>query len=138
MNLYLARHGEALSPLPLQPASLTPAGKKELIEKSQKLSLQGVTVWHSEKLRTKESARLLAPNGSFQTKKALNPDGDAISLLLEIEQEERDLLIVSHEPLLHQLYAALPAEGKIPLHFDVGSLVIFQKSGVLWRFVRQL
>ncbi|HXL72030.1 MAG TPA: histidine phosphatase family protein [bacterium] len=133
MKLYLARHGQAASSEPGVPASLTDQGKRDLALMGRELAVRNLNIeqiWYSPKTRTRQTAEIYAEILGVKSlnmieKKVLSPDGDIDLLHHEInESYVQNLLVVSHEPVLHDLSSFLGVNSE-----DLSSIV-FPPSGV--------
>jgi len=109
MRLYLVQHGKALSEDIDPKRPLSEEGKKdtERIAKFLKGKIDLDVIWHSEKLRTKETAQTLAeyllPKEGLKELKRLLPLDPVESLLRKIIGERKNIMIVSHLPFLQKL-----------------------------------
>ena len=93
MKLYLMRHGEYVVQDMRQKNPLTEAGKKDIATMAQFLKEANLSIsqiFHSEKLRAKETAEIIAHGflGSFkiEEKKGLSPLDDIDQLISEISE----------------------------------------------------
>jgi phosphohistidine phosphatase len=133
MKLYLARHGQAASPEPGAPAVLTARGKTDVERvglELVRLSLNIQQIWYSPKTRTRQTAEIYAENLGIKPlnlieKNTLLIDA-AIDLLYHdiLESKIKNLLLVSHEPLLNELSSFLVGDMA-----DL-STIFFPTSGV--------
>jgi phosphohistidine phosphatase len=125
MRLYLAHHGEAIGPDvdPLRP--LSAAGRsavERLAAEAARRGAQPAVVWHSGKLRAKQTAEAYwrACNGlaEFSATRDLQPDDPPSWMRDRLRGEPRDLLIAGHFQHLPRLLALLkPGESPgFPLH----------------------
>jgi phosphohistidine phosphatase len=80
-------------------------------------------VWHSGKLRTRQTAeafwRACNPLASFSATRDLQPDDPPSWILTRLRGEKRDVLIAGHMPHLAGLLQLLvpgPGENAFPLH----------------------
>jgi phosphohistidine phosphatase len=114
MNVYLVRHGDALS---ANENSLRPLSQKgrQGIERTARLALerkiQVSIIYHSGILRARESAEifgeLLAPPLGLEEHGDLLPGDDPVIIRAELEIAEYSILLVGHLPYLHRLAALL-------------------------------
>lgn len=133
MKLYLARHGQAASPKPDAPSSLTAQGKTDVERVGQELASRSLNIqqiWYSPKTRTRQTAEIYAEilgikPSNLMEKNTLLIDG-AIDFLYHdiLESKIKNLLLISHEPLLNELSSFLVE--------DMGDLspILFPTSGV--------
>lgn len=107
MKLYLVRHGEA-HPSSVDPhQGLTEQGRL-MVEKVaghlKTLNVIPVNVWHSEKLRAKQTAEILCdilrPRGDFLENTGLSPNGNIEDAKILLDEETEDLMWVSHLPFV--------------------------------------
>ena len=127
MNLYLVHHGVAVGPevdprRPLSPAGL--ANVERLASQAAARGAKPTVVWHSGKLRAKQTAeaywRACNALAEFSATRDLQP-GDPPSWMRDrLRGESRDILIVGHFPHLPRLLELLlpgeDAPGAFPLH----------------------
>jgi len=114
MEFYLVRHGEAKSEAvdPLRP--LTEAGKRDVEKVAQDAVARQVRIFeilHSDKLRAKETAvilaRYLSPLGGLRETKNLGPENDPSLAQMELESALNPLMMVGHLPHLSRLVSML-------------------------------
>jgi len=126
MNVYLVRHAEAEPKEVDAERPLTREGRRDArrlaaVLRSMRLSVDAI--WHSHKLRSKETAEAMAKavqsKSGLVCRRDLRPNGDAPSLAAEIGSMDRDLMLVGHEPHLGRLAACLLCQGKAAL-LDLG------------------
>jgi phosphohistidine phosphatase len=114
MNVYLVRHGDAVS---ANENSLRPLSQKgrQSIERTARLALdrkiQISIMYHSGILRAQESAEifseLFAPPLGLEEHGGLLPEDDPAIVKAELEIVECSILLVSHLPYLNRLAALL-------------------------------
>ncbi len=84
---------------------------KELLEKNTDNLSAVRTIWSSDLLRAKQTAKIAADllNLSVNEKTFLSPDGDPRKVLAELDKLDSDetLLMVSHQPLVGELVSLL-------------------------------
>ena len=127
MNLYLAHHGEAVGPEvdPLRP--LSAAGRQAVERLAAEAARRGAhpaIVWHSGKLRAKQTAeafwRACNALAEFSATRDLQPDDPPSWILDRLRAESRDVLIAGHFPHVPRLLTLLkPGAGTsagFPLH----------------------
>ncbi len=152
MPLYLVQHGAAKTEAEDPQRGLSEGGR-ETVERmaeflsSLRLSLDRIE--HSEKLRAKQSAEILAarlqpPEGTKQTG-GMAPNDDVEPMLARLEKEEKNLALVGHLPYLSRLAArllGLPAE--VPaVRFQMGGVVRLDRDetgrwAVTWALAPEL
>lgn len=114
MNVFLLRHGDAVSANENPARPLSPGGRQE-IERTARIALERNVVisviYHSGILRAFESAeimgRLLAPTLSLEEHAGLLPEDDPAIVKAELEGAEHSILLVGHLPYLNRLAALL-------------------------------
>jgi len=138
MRLYLARHGSAASPAVDPACGLSEGGRAEIARLAafiRPLTLQPAEVWHSGKERAEQTARLLAAALSGRPPvtqhDGLNPNDSPVDIAAELEDEERDLLLVGHLPFMSLLCSYLLARGGPPevVTFLTGTMACLQRNG---------
>ena len=109
MNLYVVRHGDALSDLADPARPLSPGGREELDKLANCLvsHLQASVILHSGKTRAQESAQILQavalPNASVQMRPGLSPNDPVDQMAEELQHAAQDLVIVGHLPYVLSL-----------------------------------
>jgi phosphohistidine phosphatase len=128
MRLYLVHHGQAVGPDvdPRRPLSAVGrASVDRLADLAAKRGAKPAVVWHSGKLRAKQTAeafwRACNPLADFSATKDLQPDDPPLWMRDRLRHEPRDILIAGHFPHLPRLAAALAGEpegapGDFPPH----------------------
>jgi phosphohistidine phosphatase len=115
MKLYLIQHGEAKSEVEDPERSLTSRGEREVMSVSRVasgLNIKPSKVYHSGKLRAKQTAEIIAgalkiPNLSGQSVQGLNPNDDIRPWAERISKEKEDLILVGHLPFFEKLTSFL-------------------------------
>ncbi|HEY7317322.1 MAG TPA: phosphohistidine phosphatase SixA [Candidatus Binatia bacterium] len=114
MNIYLVRHGEAVSERMDPERPLTPSGREEVEQVARKAAARGVQVsaiFHSGILRAKQTAEIFAAhlqfNSGVQKLSGLLPQDDPAVAKGEIEAAEHSIILVGHLPHLNRLLALL-------------------------------
>src|SRR5258706_705731 len=142
MHLYLAHHGVAVGPdvdarRPLSAAGL--AGVERLASKAAALGAKPVVVWHSGKLRAKQTAeaywRACNALAEFSATRDLQPDDPAQWMRDRLRGETRDILIAGHLTHLPRLLALLVLGGEAGVEFPVNGVVALnsEDGGDTWR-----
>jgi phosphohistidine phosphatase len=125
VNLYLIHHGDAVGPDvdPLRP--LSNVGRANVDRLAQLAARRGVkpaVVWHSGKLRAKQTAeafwRACNALAEFSATRDLQPDDPPQWMRDRLVGETRDILVAGHFPYLPRLRALLVngLESDFPLH----------------------
>lgn len=120
--LYLVRHGDAV-PAETDPARpLSAKGEAEVEETAKELLAEGAQVseiWHSGKLRAKQTAEIIARVLGVDKvieKKGLKPDDPATPIADLIRQTNKSILIAGHLPFIPKLASLLqPDLGTVEL-----------------------
>ena len=114
MNIYLVRHGEAVSEKQDPQRPLSPSGRQEVERVARMAAAKNVQVsviFHSGILRARQTAEILAqslrcPSG-VQPLSGLRPQDDPAIAKAEIEVAESPIILVGHLPHLNRLVALL-------------------------------
>ena len=143
MKLYLIQHGEAKSGVEDPERSLTARGEEEVTGVSRiatGLNIRPSKVYHSGKLRAKQTAEMIAgalkiPDLCVQSVQGLNPNDDVRPWVERISGEKEDLMLVGHLPFLEKLTSSLLCgneNGRLVL-FRYGAIVsLDQKEDKRW------
>ena len=139
MRLFLVHHGDAVGPEvdPRRPLSPTGAAAVErLAAAAARKGAQPSVVWHSGKLRAKQTAEIFwrACNAlaEFSAARDLQPDDPPAWIRDRLRHEPRDLMLAGHYPHLPGLLRLLaPDAPSFPLH----GIVVLQSDddGETWR-----
>jgi phosphohistidine phosphatase len=114
MNVYLVRHGEAVSEQQDPQRPLTSSGR-EAVERvawmAAAKNVQVSAIFHSGILRARQTAEILAEAlqcaSTVQPLSGLRPQDDPAIAKAEIEASESPIMLVGHLPHLHRLLALL-------------------------------
>ena len=139
MNLYLVRHGDAVSDLRDPARPLSERGRAELQTLAQCLApqLDNADIVHSGKTRAEQSAQILQtvalPNASLAVREGLNPNDDVESLAQSLEHEHGDLVVVGHLPYVSRLTSLLVCgdPDRSMYMFDTGTCVALQRQWIV-------
>lgn len=133
MLLYLVRHGEA-KPKEADPERpLSPRGVEQVKRAARALARLRPAVqviWHSGKRRAEQTAALFAEAlgamaGSAPCSRGgLDPEDPPELLLRELQEQQRDLLIVGHLPHLARLATALILDREAPQALDLPAAAV--------------
>jgi phosphohistidine phosphatase len=137
--LFLVHHGDAVGPEVDPRRPLSPAGSsavERLAEKSAKMGAQPAVVWHSGKLRAKQTAEIFWRScnalAEFSAARDLQPGDPPAWMRDRVRHEPRDLLLAGHFPNLPGLLRLLvPDAPSFPPH----GIVALQTDddGETWR-----
>jgi phosphohistidine phosphatase len=136
MRLVLVHHGDAVGPDVDPRRPLSPWGR-EAVERLAKdaaaLGVKPMVVWHSGKLRAKETAeafwRACNPFAEFSASRDLQPDDPPEWIRDRLRGESRDTLIAGHYPHLPRLLTLLLNAG--PDASGARTHVSFPQNGVV-------
>jgi phosphohistidine phosphatase len=124
VRLVLVHHGEVVGPEVDPRRPLSPAGREAVERLAQFAAARGLkpaVVWHSGKLRAKETAeafwRACNPFAEFSATRDLQPDDPPDWVRDRLRGESRDILIAGHYPHLPRLLTLLlRAAPSFPQH----------------------
>lgn len=132
MRLYLVQHGEAKSELIDPKRPLTERGRQDVAKVAKFVASHGArvqTIWHSTKLRAKETAEIMAeaikPTEGLIERKDLAPSDPVEGVGTELETIGTDLMIASHLPFLMRLSSQLLVGN------DSHAIIGFRQGGVV-------
>lgn len=119
LNIYLVRHGEAVSERIDSARPLTRAGREQVERVADRAASQNVQVsaiFHSGILRAKQTAEIIAQRLSFNSGtrelSGLLPQDDPSIAQAELETAESPIMLVGHLPHLSRL-ASLLVSGQM-------------------------
>ena len=114
MRLVLVHHGDAVGPEVDPRRPLSPWGREAVQRLATEAAARGVkpaVIWHSGKLRAKETAeafwRACNPFAEFSATRDLQPDDPPEWMRDRLRGESRDILIAGHYPHLPRLLLLL-------------------------------
>ncbi|HXD73282.1 MAG TPA: hypothetical protein VN628_06085 [Vicinamibacterales bacterium] len=124
MRLVLVHHGDAVGPEIDPRRPLSPWGREAVQRLAAEAAARGVkpaVVWHSGKLRAKETAeafwRACNPFAEFSATRDLQPEDQPDWIRDRLRGESRDLLIAGHYPHMPRLLSLLKREeSSFPLN----------------------
>jgi phosphohistidine phosphatase len=145
MQIYLVQHGES-KPEEIDPERrLTESGARAVQKVADFLQTSGGgqvdAIWHSGKPRAQQTAELLAPSTRAGERAVIHHDGlapkDAVEpIKQELEQGNRNVMIVGHLPFLGRLAALLltgEADNEV-VSFQFGCVVCLKRDDAgKWR-----
>ena len=144
MELYLFRHGEAMSPLENPESPLTQKGRRDverMVDVLKKEHVRFRKLYHSPKLRAVETAAILGSHFGVtpETIEYLTPEDDP-EKAKGLFRDDENVMVVGHLPHLPSLASLLMTGkiGKIQLDFKTAGVVCLEK-GQTWslRWVRR-
>lgn len=142
MNLYLVRHGDAVSAAENPQRPLSSEGRRR-VEQTARLALerkvQVSAIYHSGVLRAQETAEILAehvkPASGTAQLSGLLPEDDPAAVRAEIDLATAPILLVGHLPFMSRL-AGLLVSGdpeQAVVEFFPATMVCFDKSAARWK-----
>src|SRR3954467_9377427 len=118
MRLVLVHHGDAVGPELDPRRPLSPWGREAFARLAVDAAAGGVkpvVIWHSGKLRARETAeafwRACNPFAEFSASRDLQPDDPPEWIRDRLHGESRDILIAGHYPHVPRLLALLLNDG---------------------------
>ena len=137
MQVVLVHHGDAVGPELDPRRPLSPWGRTAVQRLAAEAAARGVkpaAVWHSGKLRAKETAeafwRACNPFAEFSATRDLQPDDPPEWIRDRLRGESRDLLIAGHYPHMPRLLSLLLAgpESSGPHSFPINGVVALRSD----------
>ena len=141
MFLYLAHHGEAVGPEVDPQRPLSARGRAAVEQLAARAAARGIkpaVVWHSGKLRAKQTAEAMwrACNAlaEFSASRDLQPDDPPQWFRDRLHAETRDIIVAGHFPHLPRLLALLVTGGEAGVDFPVHGCValVSNDEGDTW------
>src|SRR5216110_89433 len=142
MYLYLVHHGVAVGPDVDARRPLSAAGQADVERLAAQAAARGakpVVVWHSGKLRAKQTAeafwRACNALAEFSATRDLQPDDPAQWIRDRLHGETRDILIAGHFTHLPRLLALLVTGGEAGVEFPINGVVALsgEDGGETWK-----
>ncbi|MGC4085456.1 MAG: phosphoglycerate mutase family protein [Vicinamibacterales bacterium] len=131
VRLYLVHHGDAVGPDVDVRRPLSDAGRAAVDRLAKEAAARGakpVVIWHSGKLRAKQTAeaywRACNPLAELSATRDLQPDDLPAWIRDRLRFEPRDILLAGHYPHLPRLLAMLRNEPD-------GTLASFPPHGIV-------
>lgn len=142
MHLYLVHHGAAVGPDVDPRRPLSEAGKRSVERTAAAAAARGTRpdfVWHSGKLRAKQTAeeywRACNALSTLAATRDLQPDDPPVWIRDRLRGESRDILLAGHYPHLPGLLGLLLGDSEkgalFPLHGAVALRT--DDAGETWR-----
>jgi phosphohistidine phosphatase len=141
MFLYLVHHGHAVGPDVDPRRPLSPEGRADVERIAAKAAGLGATpavVWHSGKLRAKQTAeafwRACNALAELSATRHLQPDDPPQWMRDRLRTEARDILIAGHFPYLPRLLGLLVTGGEAGVAFPENGIVALESldEGATW------
>jgi phosphohistidine phosphatase len=142
MFLYLVHHGDALGPDVDPRRPLSSQGRAEvdrIAAQAAELGARPAIVWHSGKLRAKQTAeafwRACNALAELSATRDLQPDDPPQWMRDRLRAEARDILIAGHFPYLPRLLALLVTGGEAGVSFPEHGMVALEThdEGETWQ-----
>jgi phosphohistidine phosphatase len=138
LRLFLVHHGDAVGPEVDPRRPLSEAGRIAVERLAAEAAARGAkpaVVWHSGKLRAKQTAeafwRACNALAEFSATRDLQPDDRPEWMRDRLRGESRDVLIAGHYPHLPRLLATLVADADaFPPH---GVVALESEDGERWK-----
>jgi phosphohistidine phosphatase len=139
MLLYLAHHGDAVSPAEDPQRPLSRLGRTQVDRLSSQAAERAVrpaAIWHSGKLRARQTAeaywRACNPLAEFSAARWMQP-GDPPRIADLLLGETRDILLAGHMPHLDRLLGhLLGGPGSSTAGFPLNGLVVIEQVESGW------
>ncbi|MCW8419276.1 phosphohistidine phosphatase SixA [Fluoribacter dumoffii] len=137
MKIYLVQHGESLDKEMDPQQSLSPKGINDIEKLGQYLDYSKTEIdhiFHSGKRRAEQSASILASHFSSlmesEIHPGLNPLDDVNPIVSEINQQQKDIMLVGHMPFLGKLVSKLVVldEEKSLVAFVPGTITCLERT----------
>lgn len=132
MELYLVQHGAAKSEAEDPERALTDEGRRtveRVARFARGLNLRVGVIEHSEKLRARQTAEILAqqlsPAQGIRQISGINPNDDVVPMSARLASLQTKLMVVGHLPYLSRLVSrlvGLPGERSV-VQFQMGGIV---------------
>jgi phosphohistidine phosphatase len=130
VNVYLVHHGEAVGP-DIDPARpLSDRGRQaceRLARAAAARETKPAVVWHSGKLRAKQSAEIFWREcnalAAFSATRDLQPDDQALWMRDRLRHESADIMLIGHFPHLPRLHALLLGVVDLAISFPLHGIV---------------
>lgn len=145
MRVILVRHGDADMANDDDARPLSDRGRVESVRVGtwlQDLHLTSPTIWHSNKLRTKETAVIIRDAAGWESElteiEGLRPSSPVEPIASRISAEDNDLVIVTHLPIVSILAARLVRNGSSEDEWSFptcGTLVLRRSESDTWSAV---
>ena len=142
MRLVIVHHGDAVGPEVDPRRPLSAWGREAVEQLAADAATRGVkpaVIWHSGKLRAKETAeafwRACNPFAEFSASRDLQPDDSPQRMRDRLRGEARDILIAGHYPHLPRLTRLLlTAREDSPIPFPQHGMVALETNdeGQTW------
>lgn len=138
MKIYLVQHGDCALIGGNSEQTLNETGKQDIKHLANFLSkkkLQVTHIYHSEKVRARETAEILLSGitslNSIELLPGINPMDSVIPIVKQINGWKEDVVIVGHLPFMAKCVAKLITddENNSVVIFERGTIVCLEKIG---------
>jgi phosphohistidine phosphatase len=132
MHIYLVQHGASKSEAEDPERSLTDEGRHVVEQMADHLADVGISVdrvQHSEKLRARQTAEILAaslkPQNGIEQVSGMAPNDDVSAMRISLHSESENVMLVGHLPYLSRLLSSLLLvdENRPVVEFRMGGVV---------------
>ena len=139
MKIYLIQHAEAKSKEVDPQRPLSDLGKeniRRISEYAAKMNLPMSEIWHSDKLRAKETAGILAGSLGIPSKlkecQGLAPNDNVMNIIDQLMDKMDNIAIVGHLPFLSKLASLVlcGSEEANLINFKMGGIVCLNKEDI--------
>ena len=139
--IFLVHHADAVGPDVDPQRPLSAEGRDHAARLALQAAARGVkpaVVWHSGKLRARQTAEALwracNPQAEFAAIRGLQPTDPPDEVVARVAGESRDVMLVGHMPslprILHSLTHARDDDQRV--QFPLHGLVALEPAGDLW------
>jgi len=144
MRVYIVRHGQAAAASTDTARPLSLEGRAEVTKLGDFVARKNIRVsaiWHSPKVRARETAHLLATTGklggALEEHTGLLPEDDPAAIVSELDLLYDDVCIVSHMPFVSYFVSLLVTGTGAPLlRFDTATMACLEREALgAWRIV---
>lgn len=139
MKVYLVRHAEP--ELQKTDPGLSQYGRQQAFHLAEILQTKNISIpfiYHSEKLRARETAEIIAgfikPKPLLKEKIGIAPDSNPAIIAAELNTLKKDIMIVSHLPFLPALVCELTKyhQNKTSFEFGLTSCLCLVQKDEYW------
>ena len=139
MRLLLIRHGSATNSHDDDARGLTEFGRMESASIAtwiKTLCFNKPSIWHSEKVRAKETAAIILEGAGWDSTlkevPGLRPSSPVGEMAIRIAAEDSDLVLVGHMPFMSAMASELVTGGQLETHwnFETCAALCLERMGV--------
>lgn len=141
MDFYLVRHGAAKAEHEDPRRPLSDQGRRDVAKIARAAAAKSIKIaeiLHSDKLRAKETAEILArylsPRGGVREIQGLSPQDDPLVAKAELEAAEQPVMLVGHLPHLSRLTILLLMgdSQNENINFATAAVVCLARKEEIW------